>query len=334
MTKSKSDKSSSNKNILKPSKDGSYKFPSKTGISLALKLLDTSSIFDNSLGHYFENSKGIPISGCIDIPSIQNAKEKGEELIIKYEHKNIPKGASKLGFFLVPNGANLNQIKSGDIVTFKEVAGIWSIFVSDKEVQGASMSAFFSNIKMNFDSIAHMKHLPNNVIGWNDRFSEDDDEFDDITLNTTICSGTDITIDEQDNNKKTAKSVKNTEEKSPENKSPDTDSLREKIVDSIKKAKDMDINPEEENTLVTDDDKSVDKPAETMSKDNAQAATITPKQDKPPIDTKDVTQDQNELIKKTKKAEEALIQSSPKPQSLSPESYDEEDDWARVISEV
>lgn len=191
-------KSNSSRDILKQSSNGNYKLVLKNGISILIKTLSSSSIFDNSLGHYFADDKGSPMSGCIDIVSVKDIKEQGQEIIIKYECKDIPKGAKQLGFFLIPNGASLNKVTVGDIINFKSIAGIWSLFVNNYEIQGASIPAFFSDEKMNFDSIPHMRYSSGSMIGWNDRFAERDDKFDDVLLNTVVYKGTDLNISKSD----------------------------------------------------------------------------------------------------------------------------------------
>ncbi len=177
--------------IPEQQENGNYNIIPGAGLIITIDSLASNAGFNNSFGHYFADANGNPISGQINFANVKDTLGVGEEVTIQYESGDIPTGAVQLGFFLIPNGADLNQISDGDIVTFQDVGGIWTPFVNGNPVQGASTPAFFSDQNLNPDGVGHMSYTPDGELSWEDQFAGGDNDFNDATLNVTVQSSTD-----------------------------------------------------------------------------------------------------------------------------------------------
>ncbi|NRB10982.1 MAG: DUF4114 domain-containing protein [Rickettsiaceae bacterium] len=172
--------------------NGNYEIIEGYGITLIVDSIASSAGFNNSFGHYFADSNGNPISGRIDFMNVKDTLGRGDQAIIRYESGDIPEGAVQIGFFLIPNGDNLNPgILDGSDVTFQNIGGVWTPFVGETAIQGQSTAAFYSDTNLNADGIDHMNHGVSGKIGWEDLFGGGDNDFNDATLNVVVQSSTD-----------------------------------------------------------------------------------------------------------------------------------------------
>ncbi|GAB4167033.1 MAG: hypothetical protein Tsb006_6250 [Rickettsiaceae bacterium] len=171
--------------------NGNYEIIPGAGLIIVVDAISSNSEFNNSFGHYFLDANGNPISGKIDLIDINSTLGAGEKIIINYSSKDIPPGAVQLGFFLIPNGANLNaNIANGDVVQFQNIAGVWTPFTNGVAIQGASVPAFFSSPQLNPDGLDHMNHTQEGEFSWDDLFGGDN-EFTNATLNVSVQSTSD-----------------------------------------------------------------------------------------------------------------------------------------------
>ncbi|PCJ25062.1 MAG: hypothetical protein COA94_06810 [Rickettsiales bacterium] len=171
--------------------NGNYNIIPGYGISLVFDSLTSNTGYDNSFGHYFVDGDGNPISGAIDFSNVGDTLGEGSEVIVRYESSDIPAGAEQIGFFLIPDGANLNQLSAGDVVTFQNIGGIWTPFINGDPIQGESTPIYFSDQSLNPDGINHMNSSPDGKVGWEDMFGGGDNDFNDAILNITVQSTTD-----------------------------------------------------------------------------------------------------------------------------------------------
>ncbi|NEO84420.1 MAG: hypothetical protein F6J87_09225 [Spirulina sp. SIO3F2] len=80
------------------------------------KLLANNASSDTSLGYYFTNDSGTVLEGKVIFAEV--SEHSGEGTRITIPSSSLPTGATKLGFFLIENGATLNSgLKDGDRLT-------------------------------------------------------------------------------------------------------------------------------------------------------------------------------------------------------------------------
>ncbi|MDP5083762.1 MAG: DUF4114 domain-containing protein, partial [Rickettsiaceae bacterium] len=171
--------------------NGNYNIIPGYGIIITVDSLTADAGFNNTFGHYFADINGNPISGKIDFANVKDSLGVGEEATIQYQSGDIPVSAVQIGFFLIPNGADLNAISNGDPVTFQNIGGVWTPFINGTPVQSASTPAFYSDPSLNPDGIGHMNSAPGGDLGWEDIFGGGDNDFNDATLNVSVQSTTD-----------------------------------------------------------------------------------------------------------------------------------------------
>ena len=176
--------------------NGNYQVIPGAGLTIVVDSLTSNAGFNSSFGHYFADANGNPITGTtakLDFFNVKNSLGVGQEAVIQYESADIPSGATQLGFFIIPNGANLNQppVPNGAEIEFIDVGGIWTPYYNGQPLQGASSPAFFSDTNLNPDGADHMFHAPGGHIGWEDLFGGGDNDFNDSVLNVTVQSATD-----------------------------------------------------------------------------------------------------------------------------------------------
>jgi len=176
--------------------NGNYQVIPGAGLTIVVDSLTSDAGFNNSFGHYLADTNGNPITGAtgkIDFFNVKDTLGEGQEAVIQYESGDIPAGAVQLGFFIIPNGATLNQppVPDGAAIEFIDIGGIWTPHYNGQPLQGASSPAFYSDTNLNPDGVDHMSHSTGGQMGWEDIFGGGDNDFNDATLNVTVQSTTD-----------------------------------------------------------------------------------------------------------------------------------------------
>ena len=148
--------------------------------------------FDNSYGYYFKNEAGEPTSGQIIWANVKETVD--ETFTINDVDPN------SVGFFIIPDGADLNDYTNGTAVTFaKDSNGIWQAFGPDGEQlvgdgsisqSGVQPAVFFSDQALNPDGQVHAidSSLPGNQ-NWEDLLNQgnnSDEDYNDVNVNVTV----------------------------------------------------------------------------------------------------------------------------------------------------
>jgi hypothetical protein len=131
-------------------------FAIQGGMDLHINITDimSSAGFDNSLGYYFADADGNPLSGAIIEDSIQGEVANGDgKEFVHIDGGDIPAGAVMLGFFILPNGENLNSIDEDQAVYFAKSHGFYQAFTQsdDELLDTAEGFVLFSDRNLNPD---------------------------------------------------------------------------------------------------------------------------------------------------------------------------------------
>lgn len=168
-----------------PTKEGGknyYHIPGDIHDALLIKcVLERGGAgYQNALGVYIARPGGDPVWGMIIEPQATTStgmkKVRVKPNILK-QYKN-----HELGFFLIPNGGNLNSLSNGQIVSFSSLSDGWrTTGVSSAQ----SNYTFFSDERLNpadssrEDSRQYTKWVGDNYQYWEDLIGGDND-FDDM----------------------------------------------------------------------------------------------------------------------------------------------------------
>lgn len=156
-------------------------------VSFTVTYLGGEAGYNNSFGYYFKDASGTPLNGVV---LWDNVKQEGTETV------NLPVGVtpSQIGFFIIPNGENLNFSGSeadGTAVTFAQVGGKWTAFVGGTALKGEGNPAYFSDENLNSDGQSHVQDVPSGTntrggnFNWEDlviSVSSSDKDYDDVDM--------------------------------------------------------------------------------------------------------------------------------------------------------
>ena len=172
--------------------NGNYDISSGGGFTISIDSISSNAGYNTSLGYYFADENGEPISGVVSFANVKDSLGEGDAATMSYAEGDIPAGAEQIGFFIIPNGANKNsELADGDEVTFAQnEEGEWTPILDGNELEGAQgVAAFFSNEALNSDGFDHMSD-DNGVnqlqISFEDLVGGGDSSFDDVVATTTI----------------------------------------------------------------------------------------------------------------------------------------------------
>ncbi|HJK86581.1 MAG TPA: calcium-binding protein, partial [Candidatus Megaira endosymbiont of Nemacystus decipiens] len=172
--------------------NGNYGLIPDRGVTVNFDTLSTNGTQSNSIGHYFADDNGEPLSGVVHIANQSGGIVTSDNGVVRYEDDEIPPGATQIGIFIIPDGGNLNAgLNDVTDVEFIEVGGVWTPYVNGVPLVGAGAPALFSNSSLNSDSLNHT--IFNDDAGevqWEESFGGGDSDFDDLVIGFTIQSTT------------------------------------------------------------------------------------------------------------------------------------------------
>ena len=104
--------------------DGCFDISGACDITIAADFLSSLAGYDNSFGYYLAGADGNPVSGEFIFADVKNSGPGvGDEVTISLDSDAL-EGATKIGFFIIPNDENLNPgLADGDDVTFSQSGG-------------------------------------------------------------------------------------------------------------------------------------------------------------------------------------------------------------------
>ena len=180
-----------------------YAIPPGTGLTIEVTDFAEGASFDNSLGYYFLDAAGQPISGVI---IEDNVADNSADRTITIPAGSIPPGAVMLGFFIIPDGNDLNDgtpnhnLADGNAITFQQVGGNWVAFYNGSPLSSAEGHVLFSDRRLNPDISPDGNPTPGDDFdhntsngttsngNWEDTTSESDLDFDDVEFSVEVCA--------------------------------------------------------------------------------------------------------------------------------------------------
>ena len=95
----------------------------------------------------------------------------------------------QLGFFIIPDGADQNNILTdGASVTFTQIGGNWTPVLDGNDLSDIGSPAFFSDHSLNSHGVDHMDNTTSGQItfGFKDSQGGGDNDFNDVVVNFNI----------------------------------------------------------------------------------------------------------------------------------------------------
>lgn len=147
--------------------------------------------YNNTYGYYIKGENGEPVSGEIIWANVKD--NESAEITIEVTDP------SDIGFFIIPDGADLNELNNGDAVTFEQDGeGNWQVVLDGTPLSGQDTNVLFNDAGLNPDNADAQKD--NGAAGnqnWEDIIGGDND-FNDVNINVSINQLGAITVDETD----------------------------------------------------------------------------------------------------------------------------------------
>jgi T1SS-143 domain-containing protein len=147
--------------------------------------------YNNTYGFYIKGENGEPVSGEIIWANVKD--NTSEEITVEVTDP------SDIGFFIIPDGADLNDLSNGDAVTFQQDGeGNWEVLVGGEPLSGQGTNVLFDNADLN---PGNTDTLQDNAAAGNQNWEDiigGDNDFNDVNINVSINQLGAITVDETD----------------------------------------------------------------------------------------------------------------------------------------
>ncbi|GEM_PF-1246485 len=147
--------------------------------------------YNNTYGFYIKGENGEPVSGEIIWANVKD--NTSEEVTVDVTDP------ANIGFFIIPDGADLNDLSDGDAVTFqKDGEGNWEVLVGGEPLSGQGTNVLFNDPALNPDDT---DAVDDNAAAGNQNWEDiigGDNDFNDVNINVSINQLGAITVDETD----------------------------------------------------------------------------------------------------------------------------------------
>ena len=179
-----------------------YEIPAHSSLTIDVDSMIESAGYENSLGYYFADASGNPISGGILSHNAGAPDGAGDIPDFIVNPGDVPPGAKLLGFFIIPDGDNENPgLNDGDRVTFHFSGGHWVASVDGSDLDSAENDRIlFSDRRLNPNSndagsdpndfeqaTTPANGDPERDSNWEDTVNGDGD-FNDLQFNIKVCA--------------------------------------------------------------------------------------------------------------------------------------------------
>lgn len=184
---------------LQPNDQGVFSIPESGTFTVNAQSLQAEAGYNNTIGIYFADETGEPISGEIIFANVKSAQDDTDPTQLEFDTAAMPTGATEFGFFIIADGARQNPtLANGDIVSFDQIAGDWQPQFNGSSLSGRGASAYFSNVTLNSDNFDHFR-FENGVMSAEDLLFGGDQDFNDVAIaldvthtQSTVINGIDI----------------------------------------------------------------------------------------------------------------------------------------------
>jgi len=152
-----------------------------------------SASYNNTFGYFVKGVNGTPVSGTIIWQGIQDAADDATFTINDVD-------PSSIGWFLIPDGGELNDFGSEIAVEFELVSGKWVAKLDGDVLDSAAGQILFNDNALNLGANAqNWGYLINNEVNgelnWEDLLGGGDNDNDDVNLGLQVTlepAGTDV----------------------------------------------------------------------------------------------------------------------------------------------
>ena len=186
-----------------------YQIPANSSLTIDVSDIIEDAGFENSLGYYFADENGNPISGAILVENAGLPDGQGDIPPLHVSAADIPLGAKLLGFFIIPDGNDTTDLNNGDQVSFQFIGGKWVAFHDGDQVDSAENEILFSDRRLNPDIDPDGNSDPGDDFetstggrdsNWEDVVHDSDKDFNDVQFNVKVCATPVVllTVDEDD----------------------------------------------------------------------------------------------------------------------------------------
>ena len=168
--------------------DGCYDISGACEITINVDYLSSYAGYNNSFGYYLAGADGNPVSGTVMFADVNTAGEGvGDVVTITLDADDLD-GVEKLGFFIIPDGSDLNGgLADGDNVTFAQSGGDWQVLKGGAPLSGAGADVLFSDENQNPGSVDHEEDVAvEGNMNWEDIVYGGDGDHNDVNLNVTV----------------------------------------------------------------------------------------------------------------------------------------------------
>jgi len=147
--------------------------------------------YNNTYGYYTKGDNGEPVSGEVIWANVK--ENTSDEISLALTD------SSDIGFFIIPDGADLNDLNNGDAVTFEQDGeGNWQVLLGGEPLTGQGTNVLFDNANLNPQTA---EAVENNAAAGNQNWEDiigGDNDFNDVNINVSISQLSGITVDETD----------------------------------------------------------------------------------------------------------------------------------------
>ena len=180
-----------------------YVIPASSSLTIDVDNMIQNAGFENSLGFYFADASGNPISGRILSDHAGAPIGDGDVAPLVISAADIPAGAVLIGFFIIPDGNNENSLAGGEEVTFDFEGGQWVVKLNGVELDSAQDAILFSDRRLNPDingdgdsdpgddfeqSTTPGVGDPERGSNWEDKHDDSDADFNDLQFDVKVCA--------------------------------------------------------------------------------------------------------------------------------------------------
>ena len=175
-----------------------YVIPASSNLTIDVSDMIEGADFENTLGFYFADASGNPISGRILSDHAGLPDGDGDVAPLVISAADIPAGAVLVGFFIIPDGNDVNSIAGGEEVTFDFEGGQWVAKINGNPLDTAGDDGvLFSDRRLNPDIDPDGNSDPGDdfEIGsgprdsnWEDVVDGSDLDFNDLSFNVQVCA--------------------------------------------------------------------------------------------------------------------------------------------------
>ena len=148
--------------------------------SITIKYVSSDAAYHNSFGYYVMDAQGKPTVGKILWADVKDNAANTTVTIAGID-------PSKIGYFIIPNGGNINSTLSNNTdVHFEKIGGVWKAVLDNNQVlQGQGASVLFDSKNLNSDNTTHAKSLSNGNLGFEDLVKGGDKDYNDAVFKIT-----------------------------------------------------------------------------------------------------------------------------------------------------